>query len=294
MEEPNLNTLPIRPEAQTKSFWLFICLCVVAYAFAFAGDMFFPGELPVALMARALLAACGVALLSFGSKTLLRRDGFPADALGLQLTLPHAKGFVLGIAGGLMFIALMAATLAVQVPFHWERGLLSLNHAALAAHTYFWTSLGEELIFRGYALVALSSYFGPRKAVLALALPFGLFHLPGMGMGMAAAKMIATTGAMSMVFSYGFLFTGSLWTAVGLHVAINVSLHTLTGLDGAGKATLWKPIFGLWPTGYDAGFWTVITITCLVTFVLSRKSNIRLFTRIPSNFAVPRDGQLRS
>ena len=225
-----------------------------------------------------MLAACGVALLLFGSKMLLRRDGFPADALGLQLTLPHAKGFVLGVAGGLLFVALMAATLAVQVPFHWERGLLPLSHAAFAAHTYFWTGFGEELIFRGYALVAVSCYLGPRKAVWALALPFGLFHLPGMGMGMAAAKMIATTSAMSIVFSYSFLFTGTLWTAVGLHVAINVSLHTLTGLDGAGKTTLWKPIFGLWPTGYDAGFWTLITIASLVASLLSRKIDSRFFT----------------
>jgi membrane protease YdiL (CAAX protease family) len=245
--------------------------------------MFFPNQLPGALIARAMLAAGGVVLLLFGSKMLLRRDGFPADALGLQLTLPHARGFVLGVAGGLLFIALMAATLAVQVPFHWERGLLSRSHAAFAAHTYFWTSFGEELIFRGYALVALSCYVGPRKAVWALALTFGLFHLPGMGMGMAAAKMIATTSAMSIVLTYSFLRTGTLWTSVGLHVALNVSLHTLTGLDGEGKATLWKPIFGLWPTGYDAGFWTLITITSLVASILSRKIDPRFFTGNPES-----------
>jgi membrane protease YdiL (CAAX protease family) len=278
-----LDTTRTRPAPPKKSFSLFVCLCAVAYGFALAGVMFFPNQLPGALMARAMLAACGVALLLFGSKMLLRRDGFPADALGLQLTRPHAKGFVLGVAGGLLFIALMAATLAVQVPVHWERGSLSLSHAAFAAHTYFWTGFGEELIFRGYALVALSCYLGPRKAVWALALPFGLFHLPGMGMGMAAAKMIATTSAMSIVFSYSFLFTGTLWTAVGLHVVMNVSLHTLTGLDGADKPTLWKPIFGLWPTGYDAGFWTLITITSLVAFFLSRKIDPRFFTRNPES-----------
>jgi membrane protease YdiL (CAAX protease family) len=104
-----------------------------------------------------------------------------------------------------------------------------------------------------------------------------------MGLGMAAAKMIATTSAMSIVFSYSFLRTGTLWTAVGLHVALNVSLHTLTGLDGEGKTTLWKPIFGLWPTGYDAGFWTFITITSLVAFFLSRKIDPRFFTRNPES-----------
>src|SRR5438067_7103952 len=231
---PTLNTLVARPAAQKSSVWLFVCLCAVAYGFAFAGVMFFPNERSGALMGRAMLAACGVALLLIGSKVLLRRDGFPADTLGLRPTLAHAKGFLFGVAGGLLFVGLMAAILAVQVPFHWMRGLLPLSHAAFAAHTYFWTSFGEELIFRGYALVALSRYMGPRKAVCVLALPFGLFHLPGMGIGISAAKMMATTSAMSLVFSYSFLLTRTLWTAVGLHTAMNVSLHTLTDLDGAG------------------------------------------------------------
>ena len=157
-----------------------------------------------------MLAAFGVALLLHGSRRLLERDGFPADALGLQLTPVNAKGFALGIAGGVLLIVLMTVTLAAQVPIHWERGSLSLTDAALVAHTYFWTGFGEELIFRGYALVTLAHFLGPRKAVWALALPFGLFHLPGMGIGLAAVKMIATTSAMSMIFSYSFIITRTL------------------------------------------------------------------------------------
>ena len=266
-----------------KSFALFVCLCAAAYGLALAGVMFFPGQLPGALMGRAALAACGVTLLLFGSKMLLQRDGFSADSLGLQLTLPHAKGFVMGIAGGLLFITLIAAVLAAQVPLHWERGPLSLRQAAFEAHTYFWTGFGEELIFRGYALIALSRYLGARKAVWALALPFGLFHLPGMGLGMAAAKMITTTAAMSIVFSYSFLLTGTLWTAVGLHVTANVALHTFTGLDGTGNATLWKPVFGLWPTGYDAGFWTLIAVTSVVALILTGKKHPVRITQSPKS-----------
>lgn len=259
-----------KPEPRKKSFLIFLCWCVTAYGFGLAGVTFFPNELPGAQIGRAFLAACGVALLLSGSQVLLRRDGFSEDALGLRLRLPHVKGFLLGIVGALVFIALIAAALAVQAPFHWEPGTLPLDRAVFAAHTYFWTSFGEELIFRGYALVVLSCYLGPRKAALALALPFGLFHLPGLQLA-TAAKMIATTSAMSVLFSYSFLFTGTLWTAIGLHFALNVSLHTLTGLDGDGKTALWKPIFEHWPTGYDAGFWTLITLTSLVAFFLSRK-----------------------
>ena len=65
-------------------------------------------------------------------------------------------------------MGLLSAVLAMQVSFHWESGALPLSRAALEAHIYFWSGLGEELIFRGYALVVLSFYLGPRAAVWAL------------------------------------------------------------------------------------------------------------------------------
>ena len=83
--------------------------------------------------------------------------------------------------------------------------------------------------------------------------------------------MIATTGIMAIVFSYSFLLTRTIWTAVSLHAGINILVHVLTGLDGAGEATLWKPRFGYWPSSYDARFWTTITVTGIVACVLSRK-----------------------
>ena len=275
--EPSLNTLLTRLPPPKKSFWQFAGLCMVALGLRVAGAIFFPTELPWTQIARATLDAGAVTLLLIGSSRLLRREGFPADALGLQLNWRHMKGFLLGVGGSIAIIGLLAAVFVVQVPIHWDRGILPLSHAALAAHTHFWTSFEEELIFRGYALLVLARYTGPRKAVWAMSLLFGLFHLPGMGFGMAAAKMIATTGVMSIVFSYSFLLTGTLWTTVGLHAAINISLHTLTGLDGAGKPSLWTPTFAPWPTSYDAGFWTTVTITGIVAFILSSKNGCTVF-----------------
>jgi uncharacterized protein len=252
-----------------------------------AGWMFLQRDNTSALLARAVFSGCSVALLAFGSSRLLRRDGYPADALGLRPNLPHARGFIIGIGVGVLLMASMAAVLALQVPFHWVRGSSSLGHAALAAHAYFWNNFAEELIFRGYALVVLSNYLGPRKAVLVLALPFGLFHLPGMGIGMAAAKMVATTAMMSIVFSYGFLLTGTLWTAIGIHVTANVWLHTVTGLDGGGSNPLWKPVFGHWPTGYDAGFWTLIGVTSVFSCFAYLNSRRKPFSQTSEDLPAP-------
>jgi uncharacterized protein len=98
---------------------------------------------------------------------------------------------------------------------------------------------------------------------------------------MTAVKMVATTSMMSIVFSYGFLLTGTLWTAVGQHVAMNVTLHTITGMDGAGSDPLWKPIFGRRPTGYDAGFWTLIAVTGLIAFLSLSQYKPKDFRELP-------------
>jgi len=91
---------------------------MVALGSRLAGAIFFPTDLPGTQIARAILGACAVTLLLIGSSRLLRRDGFPADALGLQLNSRHIKGFLLGLWGSIAMIALLAAVLGVQVPIH--------------------------------------------------------------------------------------------------------------------------------------------------------------------------------
>ncbi|UWZ82821.1 hypothetical protein [Occallatibacter riparius] len=107
---------------------------MVALGLRLAGAIFFSAELPGAQIARAMLAACGFTLLLIGGSRLLRRDGFPADALGLKFNSRHTEGLLLGVGSATAIIALLAAVLAVQVPIHWAKGMLRLSDAALAAH----------------------------------------------------------------------------------------------------------------------------------------------------------------
>ena len=252
-----------------SSFGLFIGLGLIAYGLAMTGELFVPGMRPEAQLGRMALTAIAVLVLLLGSLRLLRREGLAPDVLGLWLLPGRAKWFMGGVVSAGFFMGLLAALLVLQVPFHWERGTLSSTNALLAAHRYFWNGMGEELLFRGFALVLLARYFGPRRAAFALVLPFGLFHLPGLGFSLAGLKMMVTTGAMSLLFSASFLLTRTLWTAISLHMMLNVLLHTITGLDGGSLPTLWKPVFeGPWPTGYDAPFWTLTGGATLMALVL--------------------------
>lgn len=258
-----------KPTLRKRSLLIFILLSMTTYGMIVAGTMVFPGGHLEVQLARAALNLFGVSALLMGSNWLLRRDGFQSDALGMSLSLPHLKGFLLGVLAGIVFMALLVAMLWIQLPFYFVPGSLSVAGALLATLGYFLGNVGEELIFRGYGLVVLAHFLGARKAAWVLALPFGLSHLPGL-FGTQAWQMVATTSVMAVVFSYCFLSTGTLWTAISMHVVLNALLHTLTGLDGEAKPTLLKPVFhSPWPTGYNFGFWTFLGVALLTALLVS-------------------------
>jgi len=228
---------------------------VLAWAF-FPGPFLFPHVVRVTVP---LFVAMGLLVLN---QRMLARDGFPADALGMNM-----RRFGWFIAGGLIvapIILLIAGELWLLAPFHWERG--SLTWAGLSWQTaeYLGGNLGEELIFRGYLLLLFTRHFGLTRALFIVALLFGLFHLPGLS-AWTAVKMVCTTAAMSFLFAYGFSLTGSLWTAVGLHVFGNVFLHQVFGMSGGSSFYSPVPDAG-WPKEYDPGFCAEMSITTAIVF----------------------------
>ncbi|MDB6053103.1 MAG: family intrarane metalloprotease [Verrucomicrobiales bacterium] len=231
-----------------------------------AGQMFFPGENLVTYFGRIALTALGTIILAVGSQRLIPSEGGKPVGLGLGCTIKSIGCFSLGIVGGILVVVALGAALWVFVPFHFERGPLEAGQLLPRAVQFFWSNLGEELVFRGFLLVVLSRLWGLRLAMLAIAILFGLFHLPGLS-GIQALKMICTTAACSYLFCSAFIITGTLWTAVALHVAMNVSLHTISGLDG-GIAIL-KPVFRIpYPQQYDPGFWAFIVMPLFISWLL--------------------------
>jgi len=240
-----------------KSLAIFLIAALVLRMFGVLASAFFPGFGLFPQFARVtilLLAAIGLWALS---QRVLLRDGFPPDALGLDL---HRIGWF--FTGGFVItpvILLMAGAVWLMAPFHWERGSLTWPKLFWQTAEYFGGNFGEELIFRGYLLLLLTRYLRLTGALFTSALLFGIFHLPGLS-GWTAAKMVSTTAAMSFLFAYGYIFTGSLWTAVGLHVFGNVSLHCVIGMSD-GASILSPVIYGTWPKRYDPAFCALMAVT---------------------------------
>ncbi|HEY8995333.1 MAG TPA: type II CAAX endopeptidase family protein [Lacunisphaera sp.] len=248
-----------------KSLLLFIAGAVVLRLLSIVGWVFFPGDGILPQLGRILIPLCFSGALVVLNQKLLAHDGFGPDALGLKPN-PARIGVILASALVITLIfAAMAAALRLPMPFHYQRGPLTLASFGLRAIEYLGGNAGEELIFRGYLLLLLRSHCGLPAALVITGLLFGCFHLPGLS-GVAALKMVCTTFLGGTLFAYGFLLSGTLWSAISLHVVGNIVLHHVFGLSS--QPSLLTPVFDRpWPTAYDPAFlvWLAILIPAVAT-----------------------------
>jgi membrane protease YdiL (CAAX protease family) len=179
--------------------------------------------------------------------------------LGLGLSHGNA-GILLGsLAAGGAIIVIWLLVLRLIVPFRVEAGNLNATGFLLSVLVYLFGSVTEELAFRGYPFVRLRTAYGVVLTVGITSLAFGVFHAPGM-QGAALAKVIAITALSSVIFCFGFLRTGTLWSAVGLHAGMNIALHSIFGAGDASRASLFKIVPNAPASGWDLWFWSMTAV----------------------------------
>jgi membrane protease YdiL (CAAX protease family) len=239
---------------------------IAAFVIIGLGPMFIPITGSTVRFEAVLWKMFGASLFLLASLYVLRRSG--AGVLGLRPGRRNLGWLLAGSAGGALFVMLMLALLRALTPFHFEIGTISPAELGLSVQVYLFGALLEELAFRGYPLLRLKERYGAFWAVMAVSLAFGILHLPGMA-GMGAVKMIVTTGLCSVIFSIAYLRSGSLWTAVGLHMAMNVVLHSLSGAGGGAGPSLLKTVFDSpSPPAFDSGFWAFTAAAAIMILAL--------------------------
>jgi uncharacterized protein len=240
-------------------------LAGIAIAGLQIGHTAFPGDRPVAHVGRALCSLFGVVLLFVGSRRLLRRDGLAVGLLPLGCDWSHARAFLIGAGIASVHILMLMATIYAIAPFELGRGPLGAGAVALAGVGYLTGNFVEELLFRGYLLVALARWLGTARALWVLAVPFGLFHFQGLD-GPTLGMMMLTTGAGHFIFAYAWLATRSLWAAVAAHAFGNTLLHTVVGAGAPAALSVHyvRPLSG---TG---AFLAFLGTSVLLAILLSR------------------------
>jgi membrane protease YdiL (CAAX protease family) len=260
----------LRPRASSVAG--FLALAAFAIVALQIGHTFFPGDLAFARAGRLVCLVTGAVLLILGSRWLLKRDAIDVDALGLRFTAQRGLAFLWGAAVGFAHVLAIVGVLYLALPFELGRGALGTSAVMLASLDYLAGNFVEELLFRGYLLIALARWLGTTRAIWVLALPFGLFHFPGLE-GLALVKILLTTGAMHFVYAYAFLATRSLWAAVGLHAAGNTLLHKVFGV---GEPALFTTQFEQAPrSDIDVPFLVFFGVTAALAAGLSRWGRTR-------------------
>jgi uncharacterized protein len=234
-----------------KTLIVFGLIAVFAWTLNLFGQMGFPTQNLVPFLIRSGITGSVLVILLFTNLGLLKKSGLPTSSLGIQLSAKSLKSFLMGVIIGCAAMAIMGLLMYVFVPYHFIHGPLNNIEVFKTSFSYLLGNTTEELMFRAFPLIILSQKIGWRKAVLIMAVPFGLFHLPGVESFGQAINIVITTALYALVFGLAFVLTGSLWAAIGAHVASNIILHLILGLDGGNNAMLIPVFDAKWPSGYN-------------------------------------------
>jgi membrane protease YdiL (CAAX protease family) len=235
-----------------------------AYVVIGTGPMFIPAANSTVSGEAVLWKVFGATLLLAANFYLLKRSGIGAAALGLRPGGRTMGWLVAGSIAGMLIVVLWFGLFRAIAPIRFESGTMSAVQLAVSALVYMFGALLEELAFRGHALLLLRARYGSITAVAAVSLAFGILHLPGME-GMQAVKMVVLTGLSSVIFSLAYLRSGTLWTAVGLHMGMNLMLHSVLGGGGGQGPSLLTTVVGDGaPPGFDLAFWSFAAAALIV------------------------------
>jgi CAAX protease family protein len=196
--------------------------------------------------------------------------------IGLGWTAASRHNLLLGVVGGggaaavILVVPLMVrvANLAPVPNAHFEWPSLLLLTLILL-----FGSVGEEMLFRGYAFQVLVKAIGPFATILPTAVLFGLAHQTNLNFTWLA---LVNTILWGVVLGFAFVRSGDLWLPIGLHFGWNwvlplfgVSLSGFT-MGITGYSVQWR-IPDLWSGGAygpEGGLLTSAIIVVLFFYLL--------------------------
>lgn len=222
------------------------------------------------------------ALLLLISMLLVRLERHRESWFGLWPERGMLRLFGMGCLWGfgMVTLLLLAAWAGgnVSVSGFAEHGATLWKYLLLWAGGMLLVGLSEELLFRGYALAALTRGLGFWPAALLMSLFFGYAHLDK---PMETAVDIFNIVLLGLVMCYSVLRTGGLWFAIGFHAAFDFFALGFYGSPNTGNNglpldhhLLDTHIAGpAWLTGGPQGLeasWLVLPLTLAMFLALRR------------------------
>ena len=201
-----------------------------------------------------------VILAAFGSAFIMSNiERRPFGQYGLPFASAFGTLFWQGVAWGLVMGAVVMAAMYTLGGFSFGTlalsGSAAIKYAVLWAFAFLLVGLAEEFEYRGYAQFTLATGMGFWPSALLMSIFFGANHLDNLGESWVGALQVVVVG---LFWCFTLRRTGTLWFAVGMHVAWNFAQSFLfsvsdSGLRSAG-ALLNSAVHGSrWLTGGAVG-----------------------------------------
>jgi len=154
-----------------------------------------------------------------------RRRSSSAVASGL---VPTPRSALLSALGAGWAIVVLALILLLALVLGGRLHVLSEPSFSLTGlSTIVLFAIGEEVVFRGTLLEALSERFGAPAAVITTSILFALAHAGNPGASIISIINVALAG---IALGATVVATSSLWMAIGFHVVWNVALSSVFGV----------------------------------------------------------------
>ena len=138
-------------------------------------------------------------------------------------------GVLLGFLSN--FFCILCALLNGDIKLVWDFSISGIPVMLLAFIAVFFQSVNEEVWCRGFMYERISIHYPLWVAILANSVVFGLLHIFNDGVTALAIVSIIICG-----IGYSLLrwYTGSIWTAFGIHTMWNFTQNFIFGLPNSG------------------------------------------------------------
>ena len=205
-----------------------------------------PGNIAVSEIATFLIALILTGLFALYEHRRVDSYGLPVDR---AFQLPTWEGALAGIAMAGAVAAGMLLLGGMQIKgLATAQGPIWMSAAAwLAANICI--GIAEEAFYRGYFLQALWKSIGFWPAAVVIAAGFAAdhyFYKPGENIW-----DVITLVSLSLLLSYSLLKTGSLWFAVGFHIAFDFMQLFVIGTPNGSQL----PVGRLLDVGFQGPWW---------------------------------------
>ncbi len=185
----------------------------------------------IAYLAYALLAPVAIAITWYLNKRFNNLRPAQWGLYGRRPVQNFLYGFGFGIIGSIS-VTVLAASLFADIDIELQSPLLGTGASFISLLLFtLTTAIWEEHLFRGFALVTLLKRgLGVVPACLLSALVFTFPHVVW-GNPLAHPLSLAAIFSLGVLMGYGYVLTGSIWIACGLHFAWNLAVEIIQYKD---------------------------------------------------------------